>query len=769
MYIENFDKISTENLNYVGGKGKSLSILKKSNLPVPDGFIILSKSFFNGTLLSEAKSELENHILKLDKTHTYAVRSSAIGEDGDNASFAGAYETILDVKCNEILKAVLNVAQSASSKRVKDYAKNKNVSVGNIAIVVQRFINPDYAGVLFTSDYITGSAARMLGNYVDGVGEALVSGSSNAKEFTIDTIKYKFNGDKVIEKYAKKIYKYATKIRNIYGVPQDIEWAVKDNHVYILQARPITSLIRYNSDTYLINGSLSGEYLFSKTNVGEIFMQPLSPATYGILDTICKMMGIDCFIDNIYGQAYCNLSVICSTLVALGIPRKKAYSIISDIAGNIPEDVEVPIFPVNRKKIIKKLGSLLFAKKPKQSMSKKEFRNNISNIADELIKEIRTLTTNNQLSDFWVKKGDPFMTSVLQAIMTGLSVKPLLSTRNKLISIAGEELANELCSNCSSEGVLESMKPLLGIEDIIQGKMTKEEYIKKYGHRCANEMELACPYPYENPNYVDELIRKRLESKINAYDLKQKQEKSFNDAVNEFISKYPNKAKWLNKTLRKFAMATYRRENIRSQSVKIFCVLREFLLQAARLNDLGNDIFMLHFDETIRLLNNDKTVLKYIEKRRKNYNRYLEMPQFPNQIYGRFEPESWIKNNEKRLDFYSFGQDNKDNLDSDIKGFSGAAGVVTGNVRVLTDLKYSSELKKGEILVTTATNIGWTPIFPLVSGIVTDIGAPLSHAAIVAREFGIPAVVGCMNATSQLKTGDIVTVDGIHGTVTKIS
>ena len=104
-----------------------------------------------------------------------------------------------------------------------------------------------------------------------------------------------------------------------------------------------------------------------------------------------------------------------------------------------------------------------------------------------------------------------------------------------------------------------------------------------------------------------------------------------------------------------------------------------------------------------------------------------------------------------------------------MKGFPGAAGTITGTVKVITDLSQIDQVQQGDILVTVATNIGWTLVFPRVSAIVTDIGAPLSHAAIVAREFGIPAVVGCGNATTVLKTGDIVTVDGARGTVTLTS
>ena len=103
--------------------------------------------------------------------------------------------------------------------------------------------------------------------------------------------------------------------------------------------------------------------------------------------------------------------------------------------------------------------------------------------------------------------------------------------------------------------------------------------------------------------------------------------------------------------------------------------------------------------------------------------------------------------------------------DDAITGFPGAAGVVEGTARVLRAPEDGGQLRDGEILVTTVTNIGWTPIFPRAAAVVTDVGAPLSHAAIVARELGIPAVVGCGDATVRLHSGDRVRVDGGAGTV----
>ena len=205
------------------------------------------------------------------------------------------------------------------------------------------------------------------------------------------------------------------------------------------------------------------------------------------------------------------------------------------------------------------------------------------------------------------------------------------------------------------------------------------------------------------------------------------------------------------------------REEIRAKGVWCMCVLREWLLALGRVNGLGNDIFMLYIREAISLANGDRSVLTNIPARKANYERYLARPAFPNIIIGRFDPDEWIKDPHRRNDFYCSGSDV--NVSSDVKGFPGAAGKVTGRVRVIESIDLIDTIEPGEILVTGATNIGWTRVFPKVSAIITDIGAPLSHAAIVAREFGIPAVVGCGNATTVLKTGDIVEVDGLNGTV----
>ena len=771
-YIISLKQKTTKNKvedDRIGGKAASLMRMCNAGFPVPEGYVIPVYAWDNDGLKKEAKEEFGRFIGTLSDQCTYAVRSSAVGEDGAAYSFAGTYDTKLDVARDGILDAVEEIAASANAERVKLYAENHKITEGKIAVVIQQYVKPEFAGVLFTADVITGSSAKMVGNYVRGCGERLVSGEETGLEFTFDAMHFAYTGEQELKPYAKKLFHYAVKIRNLYGCPMDIEWAVSGGKLFLLQARPITTLCRFHRDTYEINGSRSGEYLFSKTNVGEIFMCSVSPATYSILEMICESLGMPDFIDNICGQAYCNLIVLCSLFVSFGVSKKKAYEIISDIAGAIPEGVEIPIFPFDRSAFLKNIRKIIFGKRRKfdeeiTNIPKKEFKENMSVIGDRLIEGIHSQSSNEGIKRYWETHCNAYLIKVLTTIVSSLSLKSLLKTRQQFVEIVGEEKANVLCSNSSKDGVLESMKPLLALEDVIDGKMSKEEYMRCYGHRSVNEMELSCPYPYENPAFLEERIQQHKASGISVHKMKEEQNVRFMQAVREFKEQYPQKAGWLDKKLTAFAKANYERERVRSQAVKLFCMMREFLLKVSELNGIGDDVFMLYFQETLAFLGGDSSVLENIPARKKQYQTYCSYPAFPNIIVGRFSPEEWMESQNRRVDFWKAGS--TVSASADIKGYAGASGIVEGTVRVLRDTSEAAALQPGEILVTTATNIGWTMLFAKASAIITDIGAPLSHAAIVAREFGIPAVVGCGNATELLHTGDIVRVDGSAGVVT---
>jgi phosphohistidine swiveling domain-containing protein len=227
-------------------------------------------------------------------------------------------------------------------------------------------------------------------------------------------------------------------------------------------------------------------------------------------------------------------------------------------------------------------------------------------------------------------------------------------------------------------------------------------------------------------------------------------------------------ARLLARSLARWGRIARDREAARSEVIRYFWVLRDFVLRAGVLTGLGEDAFFLEAPELVRALRGETLPPALVAGRRAAYDAYRALPPYPALIRGAFDPFAWAADPDRRADLFVAGSTAV--VSADVRGFPGSAGVVEGLVRVLTDPDTDGDqLQPGEVLVTTATNVGWTPLFPRAAAVVTDVGAPLSHAAIVARELGIPAVVGCGNATTVLRTGDRVRVDGLGGTVAVVA
>ena len=197
------------------------------------------------------------------------------------------------------------------------------------------------------------------------------------------------------------------------------------------------------------------------------------------------------------------------------------------------------------------------------------------------------------------------------------------------------------------------------------------------------------------------------------------------------------------------------------------------------MGNLGDEIFLLTIEEVLDLLNGKDDVVDSIAARGETYERYKSLPPYPMTIRGRFDPFQWAEDPKRRSDFAEtdgvmagiLASANRSNPGraTVIYGAPGSAGVVEGYVRRLDSPEEGDQLQPGEILVATQTNNGWSHLFPLSRAIVTDVGAALSHATIIARELGIPAVVNCGESTTRLNTGDRIRVDGSAGIVTILS
>ena len=205
---------------------------------------------------------------------------------------------------------------------------------------------------------------------------------------------------------------------------------------------------------------------------------------------------------------------------------------------------------------------------------------------------------------------------------------------------------------------------------------------------------------------------------------------------------------------------------VRSAYVRDRWAVRLFALRAGELTRLGEQVFFLTLNELLALLSGDGATETPIETRIETYRRYRALPSYPPVVRGPFDPFAWAADPNRPTDVFDAHAPRTVQSDSRLLvGSPGSAGVAEGVARVIDRPDAGDDLQPGEILVATQTDIAWTPLFPRAAAVVTDIGAPLSHAAIVARELGIPAVVGSGNATALVRTGDRLRVDGGRGTV----
>jgi pyruvate,water dikinase len=353
---------------------------------------------------------------------------------------------------------------------------------------------------------------------------------------------------------------------------------------------------------------------------------------------------------------------------------------------------------------------------------------------------------------------------MLRTVTAGLA-EPATRLRQELTSLVGNADANAILSNLSgASNNLASLGPLVGLAQVVKGRMSREMYLERYGHRGPHEMELFALGSDDDSDWFEKQLAQFTSSTMDVDALLEKQHLEQAVTLERFMARYPAKAQSMRRKLEKVAVSARNREAVRSEVTRVARLLRSFLLRVGEVTGLGNDVFFLSLDEMAEVLASEKSSISRIPARRETYSRYCALPPYPSIIVGRFDPFRWAADPNRRSDYFDARQP-KPKPSATITGFAGAAGIVEGNVRCLDKPEDGWQLQPGEILVTVTTNVGWTPLFPRLAAIVTDVGAPLSHAAIVARELGLPAVVGCGNATMQLKTGDRVRVDGEAGTV----
>ncbi|MGD2254019.1 MAG: PEP-utilizing enzyme [Anaerolineales bacterium] len=523
------------------------------------------------------------------------------------------------------------------------------------------------------------------------------------------------------------------------------------------------------------NVTLTKDFLWTNMMVGEVFPTTTTPSTWSVWQDYFNMlsMGDNPTIEPIAGRPYLNYSLTFSFLLKFMRNKERAMKMIKDSIGIPPAGVDIPPFPVAWKTVLFQVLPHEFRNELKKGKLRKaapEYLAMVRERCQEMKGQIER-TSGEALIALWTEEIRPLWKEIhpLQDKMNEELNQLTQKLKNQLIKVLGEEQANALLTTISGAGELASLGPLVGLAKLQSGELSREEYLQHYGYRGPHENELAEPRPYEDPNWLDMQLEEFAKSPIDVTALLEKRDAEFEAVLQGITEQLPPKiAQDVTLKVAAIAETNTLREETRSELTRIVDVIRRFFLRAGELSGLGDDVFFLAVEEVVDVLSGDKSSVEHIPTRKKAYEAYRTLPPLPAWIRGHFDPFEWAADPNRRNDYFDVHVSDhlpEPSVDDVITGKPGSAGRVEGIVQKIESPDEGGRLQTGEILVARTTNVGWTPLFPRAAAVVTDIGGSLSHAAIVARELGIPAVVGCADATIRLATGDRVRVDGAKGIV----
>ncbi|MQA04596.1 MAG: pyruvate, phosphate dikinase [Streptosporangiales bacterium] len=731
-----------------------------------------------------------------------AVRSSATAEDLPDMSFAGQQDSYLSIRGEAaVLDAVRRCWASLWTARAIGYRARNGIAAHEVslAVVVQQLVPADAAGILFTVDPVTGADDRMVVNAGWGLGEAVVGGQVAPDTVTVakDTgavLDYQVGAKTVrtvrtaagtaeeavpaelrdravlAEEQVAQLARLGIRIEQLYGQPMDVEWALAGDQLYVVQARPITNVAAGEW-----NDSLAGDYLWSNGNLGEAIPDVMTPATWSFVQIFMSEAMASTSLPGyrgygrIGGRFYLNLSMAASLSRVVGVSRKRFRAMTEPVYGKLPPDLAIPLIPLPRLRILAMLLPVIvrtlreirgFKARMPEYMATAAAR------AEDLRAAIAATDQQAELVRLWHEQVGLYLVESSSMLAAGArqGVTALITAPRTLRKLVGEKDATAILSG-QGEGDLASLGPMLGLARLARGEIDEQTFVRRYGHRGAHEFEVSQPRPGEDP--AGQLAGLE-QAAVGAEELLANQEAARQEAWRRLEQLYPGKVAKVRRQVARWAHAAQSREHTRSEVIRSFWVLRAWVLRAGELTGHGDDLFFLTLEEILAVLDGDESALAAVPRRRATYERYRLLPPYPTLIRGRFDPVRWAADPNRRVDRYEEHGAGAP-ADDTLTGFAGAAGVVEGTARLIKDVAEGDRLGAGEILVTAVTNIGWTPLFPRAAAVVTDVGAPLSHAAIVARELGIPAVVGCGNATARVDDGDRIRVDGERGTVEILS
>ncbi|HEX7150058.1 MAG TPA: PEP/pyruvate-binding domain-containing protein [Thermoanaerobaculia bacterium] len=837
---------ATPRASLIGGKAAGLWKLTRIGQPVPPFYVITTAAHAAGLTPAVAQAIRETHARVIPGGAFVAVRSSAVGEDAADASFAGLHESYLFVTEENLLDAVEKVWASAHSERAMAYRQEKNLPTDGItiAVVVQQMIDAKASGVVFTANPTTNDVHEVVISSLFGIGEGLVSAGFDADTFVVQKSDLSISmqlaekgeaivfdhergsGTKAVEVEdplarslgdhgVRELARAAMAIERAFGRPQDIEFAWNDHRLYILQSRPITTLQEH--------GPAAGHrLLWDNSNIVESFSGVTSPLTFSVIRRayaivyrcFAEVMGIpqktiranQAVFENMLGlfrgQVYYNL-LNWYALVRLfpGFEYNRAYMESMMGVREAAQFTEAPArasfaqryfveLPALLKLVGRSAGNFIRIKKLVREFET-NFREHYTRWSAIDVKSLRP----DELMNLYREFEDRVLWTWRPPIINDFFVMIFYGTLKKLCAKwCGDESGSLQNDLLTGEGGIESAEPakmllrlassakkdaalveairgddaLTRIRDFPAFAAEIDRYLDLYGFRCMNELKLEEHSLRDRPEILVTYVRNYLDASDETLDVHRQEERERALRL-EAEKRAFAKLKFWQRPLFRFVLRCARlgvknRENMRFARTRIFGLVREVVramghrLHEEGLLDAPDDVFMLGLDELWDYVKGTALTTDLrglVAVRQAEFAAYRANPV----IDERFETFGMAYN---RNAFRSRSVEAAPSEDGTLRGIACSPGTITGVVKVLRSPQDDMRLA-GEILVAERTDPGWVPLYPSISGLLIERGSILSHSAIVAREMGIPTIVGIRGLTSLVKTGDTVTMDGSTG------
>jgi pyruvate,water dikinase len=745
---------SSLNPKEVGQKASNLSQLKHYGFPIPQGWVLKA----GDDSLALVKS------LALSPTDPLIVRSSAVGEDTVTASAAGQYVSIANVTSSSALEqAITECFASYNSRHAVQYRRDQNLTNTKMAVLVQKQIQGVISGVAFSRDPLQQDQEAVVIEALPGNATQVVSGQVTPESYqvylpSVDSEPAVIEGEG--ETPSEIITQVATLTRDIenryHGIPQDVEWTYDGDQLWILQARPITNL--YPIWTRKIAAEVIPGAIRPLT---WSINRPLTCGVWGEIFTIVlgnRAQGLD-FTETAtlhYAHAYFNATLLGDIFLRMGLPpdslefltrsakfsKPPLQSTFRNLPGlfrllqrewRLPQDYDYDY----QHHFAPTLD--LLAEYPASDLTPQQLLERIEQILDHL----KRATYYSILA--------PLSLALRQAILrvdeTELdnSVTPEVAAVQSLAHLAAETrnlVPIEHLSEYSCPSLFAALADMPDGESVIA---QFNQWLEGYGYLSEVATDIAVPRWQENPRPVRELFAQCLFSEQRRLQLEKKSPTNPGSW----------RAKWLQKRLNLKGQVTQVYSQLLAHLRWSFLGLEAVWLQEELLTEAG-EIFFLSFAEIRKLINEPNSELfkeigTLIQERQERFKRDKALKSVPYVVYG-------------KATLSSFNQIPK-LAQRAMQGIAASPGRITGKVKVLRNFQNLSEIDEQTILVVPYTDSGWSPLLSQAGGLVAEVGGKLSHGAIVAREYNIPAVMNIPNATHLFQDGQTICIDGQTGIV----